>query len=124
MKIPKGHQPVMPYLMIHGAAKFIDFTQKVFKAELSFHHMREDNETIQHAEVQMSGSTIMFADATGQWKPQTANMFVYVDDVDETYRRALAHGATTEMELNDQSYGRTCGVKDPFGNVWWITSVK
>jgi len=28
------------------------------------------------------------------------------------------------MQLSDQSYGRTCGVKDPCGNSWWITSVE
>ena len=41
----------------------------------------------------------------------------------ESFKKAIAEGATVLMELSDQNYGRTCGVTDPFGNIWWITSV-
>jgi uncharacterized glyoxalase superfamily protein PhnB len=74
--------------------------------------------------MQIDGSTIMLADATEQWKEQTANLFVYVENADKAYNTALENGATSLMELSDQSYGRTCGVTDPVGNVWWITSMK
>jgi PhnB protein len=123
MEIPQGHQAVMPYLMLRGAGAFIEFTQKVFSATLSTTRMREDGATVMHSEIEIGGSTIMFCDATEEWAPQTANMFVYVQSADATYALALAHGATTVMELSNQDYGRTCGVADPFGNVWWITSV-
>lgn len=124
MEIPKGHQAVMPYLMLADANKFIEFTQKVFNASETFKRLREDNKTIMHAEIQISGSTIMFCDATEQWKPHTANMFVYVANADETYQKAIDNGATTVMEPANQDYGRSCGVKDPCGNIWWITSVQ
>jgi PhnB protein len=123
MNIPKNHQPVMPYLMLDDGAGFINFTKKVFDAQLTYNKLREDNTTIIHSEIQIDGCTIMFCDATGQWKPQVANLFVYVKNADETYHIALANGATTVMELSNQDYGRTCGVTDPFGNTWWITSV-
>ncbi|MBC8172443.1 MAG: VOC family protein [Chitinophagales bacterium] len=123
LKIPNGHQVLMPYLMLNGAKKFVDFVTKVFSAELTEMKMREDEITVMHSEVRIGGSTIMFTDATDQWKPQTANMFVYVKDADETYQKAITEGSTTVMEPADQSYGRSCGVTDPFGNVWWITSV-
>jgi uncharacterized glyoxalase superfamily protein PhnB len=125
MNLPKGHQVIMPYLMVKGALKFIDFVKTVFNAELttSMHKLREDTKTVLHSEVTIGGSTIMFTDATEQWREQTANLFVYVDNADETYKKAIASGAITVMELSDQDYGRTCGVTDPFGNVWWITSV-
>lgn len=124
MEIPKGHQVVMPYLMIKGALKFLDFTKAVFGAKLTtdMHKLREDK-TVVHSEITIGGSTIMFTDATEQWPVQTANLFVYVDNADETYKKAIASGATTVMELSNQDYGRTCGVTDLFGNVWWITSV-
>ena len=124
MKIPNGHQAVMPYLMLVDAAKFIDFCQKVFNATLLSSRKRDDGVTIMHAEVNIDGSTIMFSEASKEWKPATANMFVYVDNADKTYQLAVDAGAVTIMELSDQDYGRTCGVTDPFGNVWWITSVK
>jgi PhnB protein len=125
MNVPKGHQAVMPYLMLTGALKFLDFTRKVFDAKLTtdMHKLREDGASVIHSEITIGGSTIMFTDATAQWKEQTANLFVYVDNADETYKKAIDAGATTVMELSDQDYGRTCGVSDPLGNVWWITSV-
>jgi PhnB protein len=126
MKLPKGHQSIMPYLMLKGAMKFIDFTRNVFDAELTtdMHKLREDKTTVMHSEVVIGGSTIMFTDSTDQWPEQTANLFIYVDNADKRFKKAVDSGATVVMELSDQSYGRTCGVKDPFGNVWWITSVK
>lgn len=115
----------MPYLMLKGALKFIDFTKTVFNAELvaTMHKLYENNSKVMHSEIMIGECTIMFTDATEQWPEQTANMFVYVNHADETYKKAIDAGATTVMELNDQDYGRTCGVRDPFGNVWWITSV-
>ncbi len=121
MKIPKEYQAVMPYLMMEDAAAFIEFAKAVFDAELTHHSMRDG--IIGHCEIQIGGSTIMFSQSRGEWKPATANMFVYVDNADETYGRSIKNGATSIMEPADQDYGRSCGVTDPFGNVWWITSV-
>ncbi|MGH9820607.1 MAG: VOC family protein [Pyrinomonadaceae bacterium] len=121
MEIPKGHQAVMPYLMVTDAAKFIEFTKAVFDAEVTY--QRERDGEIGHCEINIGGSTIMFSNARDQWKPATANMFVYVDNADERYARAIAAGSETVMPPADQEYGRSCGVTDPFGNVWWITSV-
>jgi uncharacterized glyoxalase superfamily protein PhnB len=125
MKLPKGHQVVMPYLMVKGALKFLEFVTIVFNAKhaTDMHKLREDGSTVMHSEITIGGSTIMFTDATEQWPEQTANLFVYVENADETYKKAIDSGATTVMELSDQDYGRTCGVTDPLGNVWWITSV-
>jgi uncharacterized glyoxalase superfamily protein PhnB len=122
MKIPEGYQAVMPYLILKNAAAFIDFTQKVFDAGLKYKELREDGHTIRHAEVVISDSVIMCAESTEEYPVQTANLFVYVDNADDTYNIALQNGATSVNEPSDQSYGRTCGVSDPNGNVWWITS--
>ncbi|TXK49003.1 VOC family protein [Pontibacter qinzhouensis] len=122
MEIPKTHQNVMPYLMLAGANKFKAFVSAVFGAQETYSAMR-DADHIMHAEVQLNGSTIMYCDATEQWKPQTANLFVYVEDANQTYQLALDNGASSVTEPADQEYGRSCGVTDPTGNVWWITSV-
>lgn len=124
MKIPQGHQSVMPYLMLNEAEGFGEFAKQVFDAEVNMTKLREDEKTIMHSELSIGTSTIMFCSATEQFTPQTANLFVYVQNADESYRKALDHGATSVMQLSDQDYGRTCGVLDPFGNTWWITSVK
>jgi uncharacterized glyoxalase superfamily protein PhnB len=123
MNLPAGHQSVMPYLILNGALEFIEFTKAVFDAQDSNAPVLRKDGTIMHAEILLNGSTIMVADETKDWVKQTANLFTYVDNADETYKKALENGATNLMGLSDQDYGRTCGVTDSFGNVWWITSV-
>ena len=122
MKIPQNYQRVMPYLILENAPGFITFTQKVFGAKETEKVMRDEN-TIMHAEVMIGESTIMFAEATEKFKVSNADLFVYVDDADETYKSALKNGGSVVTELANQPYGRSGGIKDPFGNVWWITSV-
>jgi PhnB protein len=121
MKIPEGYQQVMPYLIVRDAAKFIDFTSKIFGAVEKLKIMR-DEKLIQHAEIKIGASVIMFADATGEFQPRPAALFVYVKDADWTYNKALAEGATSVMSMSDQEYGRSGGFTDPFGNVWWPTT--
>lgn len=123
IKIPAKYQTVMPYLIIKDAEKFIQFTENVFGATQTYKVMR-DEQSIMHAEIMIGESTIMFADATDLFKSNPAGMFVYVDDADVTYKKAIDAGATTLTELSDQPYGRSGGVTDPFGNSWWITSIK
>jgi uncharacterized glyoxalase superfamily protein PhnB len=122
MKLPIGHQTVMPYLILNGALQFIAFTKNVFNAKSLTQALREDG-TVMHAEVIIGESTIMVTDEIKDWAKQTANLFVYVSNADETFKKATDAGATIVMELSDKDYGRTCGVTDPFGNVWWITSI-
>ncbi len=122
MKIPEGQQSVMVYLIIKNAENFIGFTEKVLSAKLTHKGTREDG-TIMHAQIMIGESTIMFAEASDQWKPMTAGIFAYVESADSAYHEALNLGSVSVMGLSDQSYGRTCGVLDPFGNTWWLTSV-
>lgn len=121
MKIPHGHQAVMPYLMIADAKGFIEFIENVFGGMMTHQGVRD--EIIGHCEANINGSTIMFSQSRDQWKPATANMFVYVEDADATYQKAVDNGATTVQPPADQDYGRSCGVTDPHGNTWWITSL-
>jgi PhnB protein len=122
-KIPTNYQTVMPYLILKNAEKFIDFTKMVFGATETYKVMRDEN-TIMHGEIMIGESTIMFADSTNEYEPQTAGLFIYVDNADDTYKNAIEAGAIIITELSDQPYGRSGGVKDPFGNTWWITSIK
>ena len=122
VNIPEGYQQIMPYLIVENAAAFISFTQKVFDATEKLKTMRDEH-TIMHAEISIGESVIMMADATEQFSVQNAGLFIYVDDCDTVFQKALDNGGTTVMEPADQSYGRSGGVKDPFGNTWWVTSV-
>lgn len=123
VNIPEGYQQIMAYLIVENAAAFISFTQKAFGATERLKTMRDEH-TIMHAEISIGESVIMMADATDQFKQQNAGLFIYVDDCDTVFQKALDNGATTVMEPADQSYGRSGGLKDAFGNTWWITSVE
>ena len=119
--IPANYQRIMPYLIIKDGGKFIEFTHNVFGATEQYKHMRDESH-IMHAEININGSTIMFADSTSEYPQQNAGMFIYVDSCDETYKKALDNGAESIMPPADQPYGRSAGVKDPFGNTWWLTN--
>ncbi|MGB6553816.1 MAG: VOC family protein [Candidatus Binataceae bacterium] len=52
-----------------------------------------------------------------------ASIYVYVEDVDAAYRRALAAGASSIAEPADKPYQeRAAGVKDSYGNTWWLAT--
>ncbi len=122
-QIPEGYQQVMPYLIAKNAAAFIKFMMDVFGAREKMKHMRDEN-IIMHAELKIGENTIMLADSTEQFATRTGGFFIYVEDADETYKKALAEGSASVMEPADMEYGRSGGVTDPFGNTWWVTSLK
>lgn len=118
--IPDGYHTVTPYLVVEGAAKLLDFLDRAFGGKVTERVERPDG-AIGHAEVRLGDSMLMLAEASAQWKPMPALIYLYVNDTDSTYQRALQAGATSVMEPANQFYGdRNGGVKDPFGNLWWI----
>lgn len=79
--------------------------------------------TIQHAEVKIGDSIVMLAEACDPWKPRPSMLYLYVNDVDATYQRAIEAGATSLREPATHFYGdRSGGVEDPTGNHWWIAT--
>lgn len=121
MSTSTQNQTVIPYLLLHNALDFLDFTQALFNAEIKEKHLR--GAALMHAELKIGNATLMIGEATEEWQPLTSSLFIYVDDADFSYAKALELGCTTIMELSNQNYGRTCGVKDTYGNTWWITSI-
>lgn len=124
MKIPEQYNQLMPYLILKGTDEFKKFMGKVFDAKEQLIVPGEDG-TVMHGELRIGNAVIMFAETGGQFPTMNAGMYIHVDDADTTYKKALAAGAVTVegQEPSDKDYGRACGVKDPFGNVWWITSL-
>jgi len=120
--IPHVYHTATPYLTVEGADKLIDFLEQVFEAKETERLTRPDG-TVGHADVWIGDSVIMLAEASGEWQPMPGAIHLYVDDTDATYQRARQAGATSLMEPADQFHGdRMAGVKDPFGNVWWIVT--
>lgn len=125
MKIPSNYTRVMPYLILNRTSEFTKFMADVFDAKEQMIVPTEGGAVL-HGELRIGDGVIMFAEAGGEFNVMNAGIFIYVEDTDSTYQKALAAGATTVpgQEPADKEYGRACGVKDPFGNTWWITSVK
>ncbi len=120
MKFPENHQRLMPYILVENAHQFIDYLSTVFDAKLLIKKTNDDDKII-HAEVAIGESTIMLCDTRETWAIQPASIFIYVQHVDATYQAALEAGGSSAMEVADMEYGRSGGIKDPFGNTWWIT---
>lgn len=120
--IPAGYHSVTPYLIVQGVAKLIDFLKLAFEAKETERHAKPDG-TIMHAEVRIGDSIVMMGEPMGEFNPMPASIYLYVDNTDAVYKRALNAGGTSMMEPADQFYGdRNAGVKDPSGNIWWIAT--
>jgi uncharacterized glyoxalase superfamily protein PhnB len=120
---PQGYTTVAPYLIVDGAARTIDFLVRVFGAR-ELRRFPDASGTLRHAEVRIDDTVVMLADgAPPAWPAIPAYVHVYVPDVDATYQRALAAGATSvqKPEKKDDADKRG-GVKDPGGTTWWIAT--
>ncbi|MGZ5457517.1 MAG: sigma-70 family RNA polymerase sigma factor [Thermoanaerobaculia bacterium] len=113
---------VRPYLIVRGADELIAFLQQTFDAELVMRAPTPDGK-VMHAEVRVGDSPIEMGDAGAQWQPLAAPLHVYIENVDETYRRAIAAGATSLYAPIDQPYGdREAGVRDRRGIEWFLAT--
>ena len=122
--IPDGYRTVTPYLTVPQAPRQIDFLKQAFGAQ-EVERMALPDGRVMHAEVKIGDSIVMMGEANDKWPAMPACLYLYVDDVDATYARALKAGATTLQEPADQFYGDRCGgVKDASGNTWWIATRK
>jgi len=128
--IGRSHDPtpvqhlhtVAVYFHPVGAPKFIEFVEKAFGAEVVERH-QSDEGFVYHSKVRIGDSIIELGEAHGQWQPMQSAIYLYVEDVDATYKQALSAGATSALEPTDQPYGeRSAWVNDEFGNVWYLSS--
>jgi PhnB protein len=122
LRIPAGYHTVTPYLAVPDAQALIDFVVKVFDAK-EREVIRQPDGRIRHAEVQIGDSIIMLGSISSTFGTATATLYVYVEDADARYQKALNAGATSISEPADQFYGdRHAGVKDPNDITWWIAT--
>jgi len=128
--IPDGYPRVSPYLIVDGAADAIEFYKTVLRATERV-RMPGPNNTVGHAELQIGDSMIMLADEfpdMGALAPKTVGgtpvtIGVYVEDVDDVFARALATGAKSLREVENQFYGDRSGqFEDPWGHKWSVAT--
>lgn len=120
--VPKGLFSVNPYLHPRRAEPLIGFLKRAFGAQEVAKYASPDG-VIQHAVVKVGDSVLEMGEAHGKYETMPAMFYLYVPDMDAVYRQALAAGATSFQEPTDQPYGdRNAGVKDAFGNKWYIAT--
>jgi PhnB protein len=128
--IPDGYHSITPYLIITGAADAIDFYKRTFGATELLRVPRPDGK-IGHAEIRIGDSVVMLADEhpeMGHRSPQSlggagVSLMVYLERVDEVFKRALASGAKELQPVKDQFYGDRSGtLQDPFGHKWTVAT--
>jgi PhnB protein len=124
---PQGYHTVIPYITVDDPAAALGFYERAFGAETTLKLMMGGQ--IGHAEFRIGDSHVMLS---GEW-PQmgirgpkaldgtAVRLSVYVPDVDTTFARAVAAGATPDREPQDEFYGDRMGaVTDPFGHRWML----
>lgn len=121
--VPDGYHNVNPFIFVDGGENLIGFLAEAFAAEETERITRSDGR-IGHAEVRIGDSVVMVSDATEELPARPCAHYLFVEDVDASYQRALIAGGTSLREPTDQLYGnREAGVVDTFDNIWWLATV-
>jgi PhnB protein len=128
--VPSGHHTVTPYLSVNNGPKALEFYKQAFGATELYKMIVPDGR-LGHAELRIGDSVIMLADQFPEYggkTPQTlggtpVSMYLYVEDVDGFFKRAVAAGAKERKPVTDQFYGDRSGqLEDPFGHTWWVAT--
>jgi PhnB protein len=119
---PEGLRSVQPYLHLREAHKMIPFLETAFGAEAMGVHKSPEG-IVHHATIRIGDATLEIDEAHGEFQPMPCHLHVYVPDTDAAYARALKAGAASIEVPQDKPYGdRSAGVKDPWGNSWFIAT--
>jgi uncharacterized glyoxalase superfamily protein PhnB len=119
---PEGLHSVNPYLHPMRAEPLIGFLKRAFNAEEVAKFASPDG-VVHHAAVRIGDSVVEMGEAHGKYETMRAMFYLYVPNVDDLYKQAIAAGATSFQEPTDQFYGdRSAGVRDTFGNTWYIAT--
>ena len=120
--VPEGLHDVNLFFHPAGVPGFIEFLKQAFRAEQINRYESPDG-TVQHATVRIGDSIVEMGESHGQYVPLPTTVYLYVPNVDEVYRSAVAAGASSLYEPADQPYGdRNAGVKDAWGHTWYIAT--
>jgi uncharacterized glyoxalase superfamily protein PhnB len=112
---PEGWHTVTPRIVVRNAEQMVAFINRVFGATGEY---RIDSPSI----IQIGDSVLMVSEA-GIRKPTPAFLYVYVEDTDATFRRAVEAGALSLEQPSDMPYGDRRGmVEDQWGNTWQIAT--
>jgi PhnB protein len=131
--IPSDQSRITPILVVRGGARAIEFYKDVFGAKETI-RMEDPSGKIAHADLQIGESHFMLCDEMPDHPDMDARspesfggspvaVYLYVEDVDQVFGRALKAGASPVKPVENLFYGDRAGrIKDPFGHTWWIAT--
>ena len=129
--IPQGFHSITTQLTVQNGAQAIDFYKRAFGAEELMRMQSPDGKSIVHAELRIGDSNFFLCDevpgnncrAPQSLGGSTSSLYVYVNDVDAAFARALAAGAQARMPVREMFWGdRNCKIADPFGHEWSLAT--
>ena len=117
--IPAGLRTVTPYLHPTNAPAYIEFLKQAFGAIEDARHLSPEGRMM-HAQVRIGNAVVEMGEPDPA-VPMPTTFYLYVDDADALYQRAVAAGATSLTPPTDQWYGdRVASVQDYTGTLWYI----
>lgn len=121
--IPEGNHTITPCLVVQDAAGLVAFMAQAFGAKPTEPPAKGPDGKVVHAQLQIGTSRIMLGEARSADELKPAMLYLYVEDCDALFKRAIAAGGTVIMEPMNMFYGdRSGGLKDAWGNQWWIAT--
>lgn len=123
--VPEGLPACVPQLIVKDARAMADFAKKAFGAELGHFMPGPDGKGVMHGMMNINGAPIFISDVTTFAQQTSANLFVYVPDVDASVARAVESGAKVIAPVSDMFWGDRWGmISDPWGTVWQVATHK
>ncbi|MGW1268439.1 VOC family protein [Streptomyces sp. NPDC002491] len=119
---PAGYTTVAPWVVTDDTGAFLDFVSLVFGGEELARVPTEDG-SIGHGEIRVGDTVVLAFDRHANWPAMPSLLRVFVADADQAFSQAVAAGSQVVTPLAQDAFGHRGGrVKDPFGNIWWVTS--
>ncbi len=120
--VPEGFHTVTPYLIVDDAQGLMEFITNAFDGKVTFVMKRDDNK-IMHATMSIGNSTVMISDTMEGMEAQRGMLYLYLEDADKVFKKAIEAKASAVREPITEFYGDRAGaVKDAWNNVWWIAT--
>jgi PhnB protein len=120
---PAGYTSVAPLIVTPDTGRLLEFIASSFDGEELTRIPLEDG-SIGYAEIRVGDTVLLAFDQRPDWPALPALLRVFVADADESIARALTAGAELITRALTQAFGQRVGrVRDPFGNIWWISTV-
>lgn len=120
---PTGYTTVAPWIVTPDTGRLLDFVTAVFGG-VELGRVRLEDGSIGHAEIRVGDTVLLAFDRRPDWPVMPSLLRVFVADADAAIDRAVAAGARVVTAPATHAFGQRGGrVRDPFGNIWWISAV-